>query len=139
MFLKNFLKVLTPTSAGRTFGSGYFCHFASVLELRHIRTRRKRLVFLPRVSTEVEARYSTSVLLRTEAICTSPPYSPPETLGNHHGSTTAPSTTATFKTQNKRSAVTTIFSFIVRAICESCHHHGTSMFSIHKNVNITLA
>ena len=30
------------TSAGRAFGSGYFCHFAPVLELRHIRMRPKR-------------------------------------------------------------------------------------------------
>ena len=63
------------------------------------------------------------------------PSSPLETLGSHHGSTIAPPTTATSETQNQRSATTTIFSFIVRAICESCHHHGTPMFFIHENVN----
>jgi len=40
-----FFKEVVSTSAGRAFGSSYFCHYASVLEPRHIRTRPKRLAF----------------------------------------------------------------------------------------------
>jgi len=129
----------TTTSAGRAFGSGYFCHFAPVLEPRHIRTRPKRLAFClgsqPKQKLHILPRFCWEprpyVLL-----C---PSSPPETLGSHHGYTTTPSTTARSETQNERSVVTAVFSFIVRAIFESCNYHGTSMFFIHKNVNITLA
>ena len=127
------------TSAGRAFGSGYFCHFAPVLKPRHIRTRPKRLAFClgsqPKQKLHILPRF-----------CWEPrPYvllylsSPPETLGSHHGYTTTPSTTARSETQNERSVATVVVSFIVRAIFESCNHHGTSMFFIHKNVNITLA
>jgi len=127
------------TSAGRAFGSGYFCHFVPVLEPRHIRTRPKRLAFClgsqPKQKLHILPRFYWEprpyVLL-----C---PSSPPETLGSHHGYTTTPSTTARSETQNERSVATAVFSFIVRAIFESCNHHGTSMFFIHKNVNITLA
>jgi len=69
--LHTFVLLRVITSVGRTFGNGYFCHFAPVLEPRHIRTRPKNVSFLPQVSTEAEAPYSTSVLLRTDTICAS--------------------------------------------------------------------
>ena len=53
------------------FWQRLFLSFFPVLEPRYIRTRPKRLVFLPRVSTEAEAPDYVSVLLRTEAICAS--------------------------------------------------------------------
>ena len=132
-------RMWTNTSAGRAFSSDYFYHFAPVLEPRHIRTRQKRLAFClgsqPKQKLHILPRFCWEprpyVLL-----C---PSSPPEILGSHHGYTTTPSTTTRSETQNERSVATAVFSFIVRAIFESCNHHGTSMFFIHKNVNITLA
>jgi len=60
-------------------------------------------------------------------------------LLHQNGSTVAPSIIATSGTHHQRFAVTAILSFIVRAIRESRHHHGTSMFFMHENANTTLA
>ena len=68
LFISYLLKFLDLTSAGRGFGLGYFCVFAAVLELKHIKLTLKRVNFWSRVSTEVETPRSASILLRTEAI-----------------------------------------------------------------------
>jgi len=123
------------TSAWRDFGSVYFCHFAPVLEPRHIRTRQKRLAFClesqPKQKLHILSRFCWELRPYVPLCIFNIPSSPPEILGSHHGSTIAPLATAMSETHNQRSIAIAIFSFIVRAICGSCHHHGTSMFFIH--------
>jgi len=120
-----------------------FVILSSILEPRHIMTRPKNVSFLPRSQPKQKPHI-------LPQFCWEPrpyahlsifnlPSSPPETLGSHHGSTTIPSIIVTSETPHPRSVTTIIFFIIVRVIHESRHHHGTSMFFIHENVNTTLA
>jgi len=131
------------TSAGMAFGSGYFCHFAPVLEPRYISTRPKMLAFClesqPKQKLHILPRFCWEPRPYVPLYIFNIPSSSLETLGSHHGSTTILSATTMFETHNQRSTATTIFSFTVRAIRESCHHHETFMFFIHENVNTTFA